>query len=78
MPHYVGLDVSQKTTSICVVDEQGHRLWRGVCDTHPDPIAHPTDRAIGRLGFHKPEHDNACGAQSVYPNKRPRALGNAS
>jgi len=39
MPHYVGLDVSQKTTSICVVDEQGHRLWRGVCTTHPDPIA---------------------------------------
>jgi len=22
MPHYVGLDVSQKTTTICVVDEQ--------------------------------------------------------
>src|SRR3954465_4502330 len=39
MPHYVGLDVSQKTTSICVVDEQGRRLWRGVCTTHPDPIA---------------------------------------
>jgi hypothetical protein len=31
MPHYVGLDVSQKTTSICVVNEQGRRLWRGVC-----------------------------------------------
>jgi transposase len=39
MPHYVGLDVSQKTTSICVVNEQGRRLWRGVCTTHPDPIA---------------------------------------
>src|SRR3954451_3141169 len=39
MPHYVGLDVSQKTTSICIVDEQGRRLWRGVCTTHPDPIA---------------------------------------
>jgi transposase len=39
MRHYVGLDVSQKTTSSCVVDEQGRRLWRGVCDTHPDPIA---------------------------------------
>ena len=23
MPHYVGLDVSQKTTSICVVDGRG-------------------------------------------------------
>src|SRR3954447_13819507 len=39
MPNYVGLGVSQKTTSICVVDEQGHRLWRGVCTAHPDPIA---------------------------------------
>ena len=35
MPHYVGLDVSQKTTAICVVDEQGRRLWRGVCATDP-------------------------------------------
>ena len=23
MPHYVGLDVSQKTTAICIFDEQG-------------------------------------------------------
>ena len=35
MPHYVGLDVSQKTTAICVVDEQGRRLWRGACATDP-------------------------------------------
>ena len=39
MPHYVGLDVSQKTTAICVVDEQGRRLWRGVCATDPGPIS---------------------------------------
>src|SRR3954464_14950293 len=39
MPHYVGLDVSQKTTAICVVDEQGRRLWRGVCATDPEPAA---------------------------------------
>jgi transposase len=39
MPHYVGLDVSQKTTAICVVDEQGKRLWRGVCATDPGPIS---------------------------------------
>ena len=38
MPHY-GLDVSQKTTAICVVDEQGRRLWRGVCATDPGPIS---------------------------------------
>jgi transposase len=39
MLHYVGLDVSQKTTAICVVDEQGRQLWRGVCVTDPEPIA---------------------------------------
>src|SRR5215216_2457176 len=39
MPHYVGLDVSQKTTAICVVDEQGKRLWRGVCATDPGSIS---------------------------------------
>ena len=39
MPHYVGLDVSQKTTSICVVDERGRRLWRGVCVTDPGAIS---------------------------------------
>jgi len=39
MPHYVGLDVSQKTTAICVVDEQGRRLWRGVCATDPEAIS---------------------------------------
>ena len=39
MPHYVGLDVSQKTTAICVVDEQGQRRWRGECATDPGAIS---------------------------------------
>lgn len=26
MTHYVGLDVSQRMTAICIVDEAGHRL----------------------------------------------------
>src|SRR5215831_4217548 len=47
MPHYVGLDVSQKTTSICIVNEQGRRLWRGVCATHPDPITTQVLRHAG-------------------------------
>src|SRR5271166_1807801 len=29
MTRFVGLDVSQKLTSICVVDDAGRRLWRG-------------------------------------------------
>ena len=39
MPHYVGLDVSQKTTTICVVDEQGQQLGRGTCAIDPAAIS---------------------------------------
>ncbi len=41
MTHYVGLDVSQRktrTTAICVVDEAGRRVWRGMCPTRPEAI----------------------------------------
>ena len=31
MTCFVGLDVSQKMTAICVVDDAGRRLWRGQC-----------------------------------------------
>src|SRR3954451_8670639 len=39
MARFVGLDVSQKLISICVVDETGRRLWRGQCATDPEQIA---------------------------------------
>jgi hypothetical protein len=29
MNHFVGLDVSQKMTAICVVDNAGRRVWHG-------------------------------------------------
>src|SRR4030081_993400 len=29
--HYVGLDVSLNTTSICVIDDKGTAVWRGKC-----------------------------------------------
>ena len=38
MTRYVGLDVSQKMTVICVVDDAGRRLWRGQCPTVPEQI----------------------------------------
>jgi transposase len=38
MTHYVGLDVSQKTTSICILDDTGRRLWRGQCSSSPEQI----------------------------------------
>ena len=38
MTHFVGLDVSQKMTAICVVDPAGNRIWRGVCASAPEQI----------------------------------------
>lgn len=46
MTHYVGLDVSQKLTAICVVDDTGRRLWRGQCTTDPEQI----ERTLRRHG----------------------------
>ena len=39
MEQYVGLDVSQKETAICVVDGEGGRVWQGKCRSTPDVIA---------------------------------------
>ena len=52
MTHYAGLDVSQKETTICVVDEQGRRLWRGTAPTDPEALTeilrqHGCDLRIG-------------------------------
>src|SRR4051812_45255371 len=38
MEEYVGLDVSQKTTVVCVVDAQGRRVWTGKCASTPEAI----------------------------------------
>src|SRR5271170_6213916 len=47
MTHYVGLDVSQKLTAICVVDDTGRRLWRGQCLTDPETIGRVVTRHGG-------------------------------
>lgn len=39
MTLYVGLDVSQKETEICVIDGDGRRTWRGKCSSEPECIA---------------------------------------
>lgn len=36
---YAGLDVSDKSTHICTVDEAGAVAWRGVCATDPEVLA---------------------------------------
>jgi transposase len=38
MPHYVGLDASKATTSICIVNEEGERVQEGVVETDPRAI----------------------------------------
>ena len=47
MAQFVGLDVSQKLTSICVVDDAGRRLWRGQCHSEPGPIERAVRRHAG-------------------------------
>jgi transposase len=37
--HFVGLDVSQRETSVCVVDGAGRTTWQGRCASDPDAIA---------------------------------------
>ena len=39
MEYYVGLDVSLKQTSICVVDQTGAVVREGVVDSDPEAIA---------------------------------------
>jgi hypothetical protein len=39
MSYFVGLDVSQKMTAICVVD--GRRIWQAQCRCDRRSLAHP-------------------------------------
>ena len=53
MTHYIGLDVSQKLTAICIVDDTGRRLWRGQCTSDPEHIERVVRRHAekdGRIG----------------------------
>ena len=54
MAHYIGLDVSQKLTSICIVGDAGRRLWRGQCASDPEQIERAVRRHAGedaRIGI---------------------------
>ena len=58
MEQYVGLDVSQDVTHICVVDRDGKKLWEGHCDSTPEAIGEtirkhaPTATKIGLESGH--------------------------
>src|SRR5947209_17444603 len=52
--HYVGLDVSLETTSICVIDDAGAIIWRGKCSSDPDTstaIVRQHAPGAGRVGL---------------------------
>src|SRR5271169_6244114 len=54
MSLYVGLDISVKTTAICVVDENGRVLLETVVDSSPDAIAdrlREFDQPLERIGL---------------------------
>jgi transposase len=38
MVYFVGIDVSQRQVSICVLDQEGERIGRGKCPTDPAVI----------------------------------------
>ena len=38
MKYYVGLDVSLKETAVCVIDEEGSRIWQGKCASTPQDM----------------------------------------
>jgi len=39
MEQFVGLDISQSMTHLCVVDGKGKKMWQGKCPTTPKAIA---------------------------------------
>ena len=48
---YIGLDVSLKQTSVCVIDEAGKVVWRGACATSVSSLAEVLSRqAAGAVG----------------------------
>ena len=52
--HYVGLDVSLETTSICDIDGKGTAVWRGKCASTPEAIieaVHTYAPAAVRVGL---------------------------
>jgi transposase len=51
MEQYVGLDVSQEQTSVCVVDGGGQVIWEGKCTSSPEAIA-ATIQGSAATGFH--------------------------
>jgi hypothetical protein len=67
MVHYIGLDVSLKQTSICVVNQVGSVVREGVVDSEPEAIAaFVRSKAPGAVGsaLRQDRRPPGCGASS--------------
>ena len=68
MVHYVGLDVSLKQTSICVVSETGSVVREGAVGSDPEAIAaFVTSKAPGFGSASRPD-------QTLFSRPRPHTL----
>jgi transposase len=47
--HFVGLDVSQKSTAVCIVDDAGKVVSEGACLTRPFDLVHYIRKRAGRI-----------------------------
>ncbi len=50
MAMFAGLDVGFKRAAVCLIDEAGAVVWRGVVDTHPEMIGAARPPPIGARG----------------------------
>ena len=49
MAIYAGLDVSDKSTHVCLVDGDGAITWRGACAADPEVITRMLGRHADRI-----------------------------
>lgn len=50
MTSYAGLDISEQAAPVCVVDEMGKVMFRGVCRTEPAALHELLAKRAPRLG----------------------------
>ena len=71
---FAGLDVGFKRTSVCIVDETGKIVWRGVVDTHPEMITAALHRWRGRLANYLISDSCLCAVRSNRDAKMSQQL----
>ena len=69
--YYIGLDVSMKETSICVMDEAGQIVYEGINESDPAKLA----ENIETLGFNIDKVAIESGSISQWPAAPARSGG---